>query len=96
MNAPNKRLDLTIEQARVDEIVNRIWMAKLTLSVVLGLFVLGFICFIVAMFALPSDAVAKGLLGGIDTLLGFQLRQINKHLYPSRENQSQQPADPSH
>jgi hypothetical protein len=73
---------------RKEEILNRIQMAKLTLRVILVLFSIGFLAFIVAMFVLPSDAWAKTILGGVDTLLGVRMAQIGKHLYPSREPQA--------
>ncbi len=83
--SPQQKPIPTPKQAETLDILNRIYMARLMLYVVLALFVIGFLAFIAAMFITNGDGIAKTILGGIDTLLGVRLAQISKHLYPSRE-----------
>jgi hypothetical protein len=52
--------------------------------VVLTLLCLGFFSFLYAMFFLPEQGVAKGILGGIDGLLGWALHRIIGNLFPDK------------
>jgi len=72
----------TLRQARVEEILSRIKMAQITLYAVLGLFSLVLVVFLVSLFVLPSDAIAKTVLGGTDATLGVSLRAIIAYLFP--------------
>lgn len=79
--SPSPR-NITLRQARVQEILNRIEMARITLYVVLSLFALVLIAFLVALFVLPGDSVAKTILGATDATLGVSLRAIIAYLFP--------------
>ena len=57
-------------------------MAWVALIVVLGLLTIGLLSFLYAIFFVKSQGLAKGLLGGVDTLLGVALRTIVVHLFP--------------
>jgi hypothetical protein len=74
--------DLTPAQIKVYEVIQRNRMAWTTLVVVLGLLIFGFFSFLYAMFFLPQQGVAKGVLGGIDLLLGWALHRIVGNLFP--------------
>jgi small neutral amino acid transporter SnatA (MarC family) len=76
--------NLTPAQAKVYEVIQRNRMAWTALLFVLILLAVGFFSFLGAMFFLPSQAVAKGILGGIDLLLGWALKIMLKNLFPSR------------
>jgi hypothetical protein len=72
----------TLRQARVEEILSRIKMAQFTLYTVLGLFSLVLIVFLISLFVLPNDTVAKTVLGATDVTLGASLRAIVGYLFP--------------
>ena len=59
-------------------------MAWTAMLVILTLLSIGFFCFLYAMFFLPEQAVAKGILGGIDGLLGWALHRIIGNLFPDK------------
>jgi len=69
-------------QAKVLQTLNQIKMARITLYVVLTLFSVMTVAFLVALFVLPSDGVAKTILGGTDGVIGVSLRQIIKNVFP--------------
>jgi hypothetical protein len=74
--------NLTPGQIKVYEVIQRNRMAWTTLLVVLGLLIIGFFSFLYAMFFLPQQDVAKGVLGGIDLLLGWAVHTIVGNLFP--------------
>jgi hypothetical protein len=74
--------DLTPNQLKVFETLERIKMAWIALFCALGLFTLGFVCFLYAIFFLNEHTIPKTILGGIDTLLGWILHIVYAHLFP--------------
>jgi hypothetical protein len=76
--------DLSLAQIKVYEVIQRNRMAWTTLTVVLTLLTVGFLSFLFAMFLLPQQDVAKGVLGGIDALLGWAVHRIVGNLFPKR------------
>jgi hypothetical protein len=78
---------LTPEQLKIYEGLQRIYMAWAALVCIFGLFTAGFVCFLVAVFQSGAD-VPKGILGGIDFLLGWALKTIIKNLFPPRAHVS--------
>ena len=74
----------TSAQVTVYEAVQRIRMAWTAMLVVLTLLSIGFFSFLYAMFFVPEQGVAKGVLGGIDGLLGWALHRIIGNLFPGK------------
>jgi len=74
---------LTPEQLKVYETFQRIYMAWVVLICFFALFTAGFVCFLVSVFRSGAD-VPKAILGGIDFVLGWGLKAIVNHLFPSR------------
>ena len=79
---PAPESNITLNQAKVLEILNRIKMARITLLTMLSLFSLVLVVFLVSLFVLPSDAVAKTILGATDATLGVSLRAMIAYLFP--------------
>jgi hypothetical protein len=79
---------LTPAQAKVYEVIQRNRMAWTALGVVLGLFTIGFFSFLYALFFVPSQAIGKSALAGLDALLGWSLRAIISNLFPSHQAKS--------
>jgi hypothetical protein len=77
--------DLSADQRKTYEVFQRIRMAWVTLVVILGVFVAGFAAFLFAIFSLPSDMVAKVILGGIDALVGTSMYFIIRYLFPGKK-----------
>jgi hypothetical protein len=76
--------NLTLGQTKVYEAIQRNRMAWTALAFVLFWLSVGFSCFLYAMFFMPSQYVAKGILGGLDGLLGWSLKAIISNLFPSK------------
>jgi hypothetical protein len=57
-------------------------MMWVSLIVVLGLLVTGFVAFLIALFS-SYQPIGTSILGGIDLLLGLLLRQVYRSLFPS-------------
>lgn len=75
-------LDITAEQLAVYTALQRIRMGWLTLITLLALFAVGFLSFLCAIFWVPQQAASKGIVGGIDALLGWSIHAIVAHLFP--------------
>jgi hypothetical protein len=69
-------------QLKVWEVVQRINMARVTLWVVLGAFVVVLIALLVAAFTNLAGPRIEWAFGAIDGLLALCLRQIVKYLFP--------------
>lgn len=78
-------LKLTPDQLKIYTELQRIRMGWLTLYVVLGLFTIGFFSFLYALFFIHEQTLAKAITGGIDTLLGWALKNIVAYLFPSKK-----------
>ncbi len=76
--------NLTAAQLKVYEVVQRIRMAWVALLFVVIPFAFGVFAFLYAIFFLPQQEVAKGILGGINLLLGWALKIILNNLFPSK------------
>jgi len=63
-------------------------MGWVTLFVVLGLFTVGFASFLYALFCIHEQTLAKSITGGIDTLLGWALKDIVAYLFPTNKNKN--------
>ena len=81
-------LNLTSDQLAVYQVLQRIRMGWTTLIVLLGLFGVGFGAFLYAIFTIPEQTVSKGIVGAIDTLLGWSIHAIVGHLFPSPKKQA--------
>lgn len=78
-------LKLTPDQLKIYTELQRIRMGWLTLYVVLGLFTIGFFSFLYALFFIHEQTLSKAITGGIDTLLGWALKDIVAYLFPSKK-----------
>jgi membrane-bound ClpP family serine protease len=76
---------VTKGQAEVARVLSEIVFKGIALFVVLALLVIGFLAFIYALFRLDKP-VSTGILGGVDLLLGFLLRQVYGSLFPTKSN----------
>lgn len=73
------------EQLKTFEVLERIRMAKITLYVVLGSFVVVLICLLMTAFTSIAGPYLKWAFATIDGLLAFCLHQIVRHLFPTRK-----------
>ena len=73
---------LTDSQRKTLEVLARIRMAWIALWFALGLFLIAFAVFVLALF-LNKNAVATGITGAIDGVLGWTLRTVYSYLFPS-------------
>jgi hypothetical protein len=76
---------LTDKQLRVYEVIHRVRMAWVALIVVLGAFTAVLIVLLFAAFSQTVGPWIKGAFAAIDTLLGFCLHQVIRHLFPTRK-----------
>jgi hypothetical protein len=76
-------LNLSPEQLAVYTALQRIRMEWTTLIVLFILLSVGFLAFLYAIFNVPEQAVAKGIVGGIDLLLGALLHYVVRNLFPA-------------
>jgi hypothetical protein len=75
-------LNLSPDQLAVYTALQRIRMGWTTLIILLALLIVGFISFLYAIFKVPQQEVAKGIVGGIDFLLGTLLHYVVRNLFP--------------
>lgn len=75
--------NLSAGQVRAYEVIQRIRMAWVALICVLALFSLGFLAFLWAAFNLEGAEVTKGVLGGVDLLLGWNMKKVFDNLFPA-------------
>ena len=78
-------LKLSPDQLKIYTELQRIRMGWLTLYVVLGLFTIGFGAFLYALFFIHEQTLGKAITGGIDTLLGWALKDIVAYLFPAKK-----------
>lgn len=78
------KLNLTPEQLKVYTSLQKIAQAWTAMLWILILFTVGFVAFLYSIFVVKEQTLAKGIVGGIDTLLGFSLRAIIGHLFPKK------------
>jgi uncharacterized membrane protein required for colicin V production len=76
-------LNLSPEQLTVYTALQRVRMEWTTLIILFVLLSVGFFAFLYAIFYLPEQAVAKGVVGGIDVLLGALLHYVVRNLFPA-------------
>ena len=76
---------LTDKQLKTYEVMQRIQMARITLGVVLGAFILVLICLLITAFTSIAGPNIKWAFATIDGLLGFCLHQVVRHLFPTRK-----------
>jgi len=81
----NQIPSLTDKQLRVYEVIHRVRMAWVTLIVVLLAFITVLIVLLFAAFSKTVGPWIKGAFAAIDTLLGFCLHQVIRHLFPTRK-----------
>ena len=81
----------TAHQLRVYEVTQRIRMQWTALIVVLSLMVVGFGCFLYAMF-FTDYYIATGITGGLEGLFALNFRQVYSHLFPSPQPQKSLPS----
>jgi hypothetical protein len=72
----------TPDQLKVWEVVQRVKMARATLWVVLGAFIVVLIALLVAAFTNFAGPRIEWAFGAIDGLLAFCLHHIVRHLFP--------------
>jgi hypothetical protein len=75
----------TDRQLKTLEVLHRIQMARITLGVVLGAFIVVLICLLVAAFTSIAGPYIKWAFATIDGLLGACLHQVIRHLFPTRK-----------
>jgi uncharacterized membrane-anchored protein YitT (DUF2179 family) len=76
-------LNLSPEQLAVYTTLQRIRMEWTTLITLFVLLAVGFFAFLYAIFFVPEQHVAKGIVGGIDLLLGTLLHYVVRNLFPA-------------
>jgi hypothetical protein len=76
-------LNLSPEQLTVYTALQRIRMEWTTLIILFVLLAVGFFAFLYAIFRVPEQAVAKGIVGGMDLLLGALLHYVVRNLFPA-------------
>lgn len=81
MQTPN----LTGNQLKTYEVLQRIRMAWLTLYVVLSCFVVVLICLLITAFTSLGGPHLAWAFATIDGLLGFCLHQVVRHLFPTKK-----------
>jgi hypothetical protein len=77
--------ELTPEQRKFYEIVNKIRMAWVMLIVVMVCFVGVLVALICAAFSTTAGPWMRFAFTVIDSLLGFTLHQITRHLFPAQK-----------
>lgn len=78
---------LTGRQLKTYEVAARVQMARITLGVVLGAFIVVLVALLVAAFSNFAGPRIKWAFVVIDGLLGFCLHQIVRHLFPTAESE---------
>jgi hypothetical protein len=76
-------LNLTPEQLAVYTALQRIRMEWFVLITLFVLLIVGFFSFLYAIFFVPEQQIAKGIVGGIDFLLGTLLHYVVRNLFPA-------------
>jgi hypothetical protein len=76
-------LNLSPEQLTVYTSLQRIRMAWTTLITLFVLLSVGFLSFLYAIFFVPEQHVSKGIVGGIDLVLGSLLHYVVRNLFPA-------------
>jgi len=74
----------TPAQLRTFEVIQRIKMAWVMLWAITIMFGVTLIAFLVAVFWLKGDWISKIVLGVLDGTLGWCLKALIAHLFPSR------------
>jgi hypothetical protein len=77
--------ELTPAQLEVFSVLQKNNMAWVALWVIFGAFVVVLIAFLAAVFWVKSDTAAKLSLAGIDGILGWSVKVIVSHLFPSKK-----------
>lgn len=75
---------LTPRQLEAFKVIQRNYMAWVTLIVILILFTVGFLSFLYSIFWIGGQGTPKTILGGIDGLLGWCLKAIINYLFPNQ------------
>jgi hypothetical protein len=86
MNLAN--LNLTPQQLEVYVTLQKVSQAWTAMIWMFILFTVGFISFLYAIFEVPEQAVAKGIVGAIDTLMVVFMHYIFRYLFPSPVNRT--------
>lgn len=81
----NQIPSLTDKQLKVYEVIHRVRMAWVALIVVMGAFIAVLVVLLFAAFSQTVGPWIKGAFAAIDTLLGFCLHQVIRHLFPTRK-----------
>lgn len=76
-------LNLTAEQLEVYVTLQKVSQAWTAMIWMFILFTIGFVSFLYAIFKVPEQAVAKGIVGAIDTLMVAFMHYIFRYLFPS-------------
>lgn len=79
-------LSLSDKQLKTYEVMQRIHMAWITLIVVLTVFVVVLLGLLLAAFSDIAGPYIKWAFAVIDSLLGFCLHQIIRHLFPAKNS----------
>jgi hypothetical protein len=80
---------ITPEQLKVYEALQKIQMAWIALWAALILFTVVLAAFLFALFFVPEQSAAKGIMAAIDGTLGWALRTVYAYLFPSAGKASQ-------
>jgi hypothetical protein len=82
-----RRLDYTESQLKTFEVLQRVKMAWVALIFMVILFSIAFVAFLIALFFYEKDT-ATTILGVIDGILAWTMRQVYRHLFPPRKASS--------
>jgi hypothetical protein len=77
------KYDLTAQQLKVYRAFQEMWMAWISLVVVLGLTIGAFVVFSVIALS-KANLVNSGISGSITLVLGWALNPVFKYLFPAK------------
>jgi hypothetical protein len=77
--------NITRSQFAIYKGIQTIRMAWVGLWAALLLFTVVLVAFLCAVFVIKSEWTTRTLMGATDTTLGFALRAVYSHLFPSRK-----------